>query len=461
MEAKFMLNSEIQNVRDFFQTQSTKDIKFRKKYLKALKKSIKKHEPDILDALKSDLGKNKVEVYATEVGFVMKELSYIIKELKNWAKTKSVTTPMMQFPAKSFIKYEPYGTVLIIGPFNYPFQLVMSPLIGALAAGNCAVVKPSEMTPQTSMVVQEILEEVFPEDYVKVIQGEKEVTSQLLDERFDYIFFTGSTKVGQIVYEKASKHLTPVTLELGGKSPVIIDDTANLKVAAERIAFGKFMNAGQTCVAPDYVLIDNTVKMKFVKALQTTIQEFYGAQIEQSEDFGRIVNDNHFNRLVNIIEDSRQQVIYGGESNADELFVAPTIILDPKLSDSVMQQEIFGPILPIIGYDTFNEVYDIVEQYEKPLALYLFTEDSDQITAVFNRLSFGGGCVNDTILHLANPNLPFGGVGHSGIGSYHGKYSFELFSHEKSYITKSTKLESGLLFPPYKGKFKYVKQLFK
>jgi len=461
MEAKFMLNSEIQNVRDFFQTQSTKDIKFRKKYLKALKKSIKKHESDILDALKSDLGKNKVEAYATEVGFVMKELSYIIKELKNWAKTKSVTTPMMQFPAKSFIKYEPYGTVLIIGPFNYPFQLVMSPLIGALAAGNCAVVKPSEMTPQTSMVVQEILEEVFPPDYVKVVQGEKEVTSQLLDERFDYIFFTGSTKVGQIVYEKASKHLTPVTLELGGKSPVIIDDTSNLKVAAERITFGKFMNAGQTCVAPDYILIDNEIKMKFVEALQATIQEFYGAQIEQSEDFGRIVNDNHFNRLVNIIEDSRQQVIYGGESNADELFVAPTIILDPKLSDSVMQQEIFGPILPIIGYDTFNEVYDIVEQYEKPLALYLFTEDSDQITAVFNRLSFGGGCVNDTILHLANPNLPFGGVGHSGIGSYHGKYSFELFSHEKSYITKSTKLESGLLFPPYKGKFKYVKQLFK
>lgn len=456
-----MLNSETQNVRDFFQTQSTKDIKFRKKYLKALKKSIKKHESDILDALKSDLGKNKVEAYATEVGFVMKELSYIIKELKNWAKTKSVTTPMMQFPAKSFIKYEPYGTVLIIGPFNYPFQLVMSPLIGALAAGNCAVVKPSEMTPQTSMVVQEILEEVFPPDYVKVVQGEKEVTSQLLDERFDYIFFTGSTKVGQIVYEKASKHLTPVTLELGGKSPVIIDDTSNLKVAAERIAFGKFMNAGQTCVAPDYILIDNEIKMKFVEALQATIQEFYGAQIEQCEDFGRIVNDNHFNRLVNIIEDSRQQVIYGGESNADELFVAPTIILDPKLSDSVMQQEIFGPILPIIGYDTFNEVYDIVEQYEKPLALYLFTEDSDQITAVFNRLSFGGGCVNDTILHLANPNLPFGGVGHSGIGSYHGKYSFELFSHEKSYITKSTKLESGLLFPPYKGKFKYVKQLFK
>lgn len=457
-----MLNTETQNVRDFFQTQATKDIKFRKKYLKALKKSIKKHESDILDALKSDLGKNKVEAYATEIGFVKKELSYIIKELKNWAKTKSVTTPMMQFPAKSFIKYEPYGTVLIIGPFNYPFQLVMSPLIGALAAGNCAVVKPSEMTPQTSMVVQEILEEVFHENYVKVIQGEKEVTSQLLDERFDYIFFTGSTKVGQIVYEKASKHLTPVTLELGGKSPAIIDDTANLKVAAERVAFGKFMNAGQTCVAPDYVLIDNKVKMKFVKALQSTIQEFYGIQTEQSEDFGRIVNDNHFNRLVNIIEDSRQQVIYGGESNADELFVAPTIILDPELSDSVMQQEIFGPILPIIGYDTFNEVYDIVEQYEKPLALYLFTEDSDQITAVFNRLSFGGGCVNDTILHLANPNLPFGGVGHfPGIGSYHGKYSFELFSHEKSYITKSTKLESGLLFPPYKGKFKYVKQLFK
>lgn len=456
-----MINSKLSHIRDFFDTDATKDVKFRKKYLKALKKAIKKYESEILEALASDLGKNKVEAYATEVGFVRKELSFVLKELKGWTKTKSVTTPMMQFPAKSFIQYEPYGTVLVIGPFNYPFQLVLSPLIGALAAGNCAVVKPSEMTPATSEVIQLIIEEAFPENYVTVIQGEKEVTSALLEERFDYIFFTGSTRVGQIVYEKASKHLTPVTLELGGKSPVIIDETANLKVAAERVAFGKFMNAGQTCVAPDYVLVHNKVKMKFVKALQTTIHEFYGSNIEQSEDFGHIVNEHHFNRLKEIIDNDHCFIIYGGNNNRAERFIEPTVMLDPSMESAAMQEEIFGPVLPVIGYDDMDEVYRIIKQFEKPLALYLFTEDDDQVETVFSKLSFGGGCVNDTILHLANPNLPFGGVGHSGIGHYHGKYSFECFSHTKSYITKSTKLESGLLFPPYKGKFKYVKQLFK
>lgn len=391
---------------------------------------------------------------------MLKELSTYIKEIKNWSKVKSINTPMMQFPGKSYLMYEPYGTVLIIGPFNYPFQLVMSPLIGAIAAGNCVVVKPSEHTPQTSIVIEQILEEVFEPEYVKVIQGEKEVTSALLDVRFDYIFFTGSTKVGQIVYEKASKHLTPVTLELGGKSPTIIDDTANIKVAAERIAFGKFMNAGQTCIAPDYVLIDNKVKEKFLKAMQSTLNEFYGKNALESEDYGHIINDQHFNRLTAMIDEAHERILIGGTSKADVLHIAPTLI-DARLNDLSMQEEIFGPILPIIGYNNKEEIFETIQQYEKPLALYIFSDDQDFIRDVFTRVSFGGGCVNDTIMHVANPYLPFGGVGHSGMGHYHGKYTFELFSHQKAYMTKSTKLESGIMFPPYKGKFRYVKQIFK
>lgn len=453
-------HEDIKKMKDYFATHETKQIKIRRKKLKALKKAIKAHETDIIDALNSDLGKGKVEAYATEIGIVLKELSTYIKEIKNWSKVKSINTPMMQFPGKSYLMYEPYGTVLIIGPFNYPFQLVMSPLIGAIAAGNCVVVKPSEHTPQTSIVIEQILEEVFEPEYVKVIQGEKEVTSALLDVRFDYIFFTGSTKVGQIVYEKASKHLTPVTLELGGKSPTIIDDTANIKVAAERIAFGKFMNAGQTCIAPDYVLIDNKVKEKFLKAMQSTLNEFYGKNALESEDYGHIINDQHFNRLTAMIDEAHERILIGGTSKADVLHIAPTLI-DARLNDLSMQEEIFGPILPIIGYNNKEEIFETIQQYEKPLALYIFSDDQDFIRDVFTRVSFGGGCVNDTIMHVANPYLPFGGVGHSGMGHYHGKYTFELFSHQKAYMTKSTKLESGIMFPPYKGKFRYVKQIFK
>lgn len=454
------IQESLSKMQDYFDTHETKQVKFRRKKLKALKKSIKAHEADIIDALNSDLGKGKVEAYATEIGIVLKELTMFIKEIKNWSKTKSVNTPMVQFPGKSYLMYEPYGKVLIIGPFNYPFQLVMSPLIGAIAAGNCVVVKPSEHTPQTSIIIEQILKEVFAPEHVQVVQGEKEVTSALLDERFDYIFFTGSSKVGQIVYEKASKHLTPVTLELGGKSPTIVDDTANIKVAAERIAFGKFMNAGQTCVAPDYVLIDNKVKNKFIKALQSTLREFYGAVPFESEDYGNIINDQHFNRLSAMIDEARDRVLIGGDSQADALFIEPTVI-DATLNDLTMQEEIFGPILPVIGFDDREDIFSIIKRFDKPLALYIFSDDHDFVRDVFNRVSFGGGCVNDTIMHVANPYLPFGGVGHSGIGHYHGKYTFELFSHQKGYMTKSTKLESGIMFPPYKGKFRYVKQIFK
>lgn len=445
----------------FFDTDATKDIKFRKKQLKSLRKEIKKREADILKALNQDLGKGKVEGYASEIGIILKSISMFLKELKNYSKPESMNTPMLQFPAKSYVVREPLGTVLIIGPFNYPFQLIMEPLIGAIAAGNCAVVKPSELTPNTSQVIAEIITAAFEPNYVTTVLGEKDVTSALLKEKFDFIFFTGSTKVGQIVYEAASKHLTPVALELGGKSPTIIDETANIKVAAERIAFGKFMNAGQTCVAPDYILIDRKVKDKFIKAMRNTITEFYGKDIERSEDFSRIVNDSHFKRLSGLIDSAADRIVLGGQTNADSRYIEPTLIDEVTLSDDVMQEEIFGPILPIITFDSRDEVFDIVRTFDKPLALYVFSEDSDFVKTVFKRLSFGGGCVNDTLMHVSNPYLPFGGVGPSGIGTYHGKYSFDLFSHQKAYMTKSTKLETGLLFPPYKGKFKYIRQLYK
>lgn len=449
----------LSEMREFFNTHATRDIKVRKKFLKALKKEIMQREKDILNALQSDLGKNKVEAYASEIGIILKSISYMMKEIKSMSKIESVQTPMYQFPSKSYTVREPFGNVLIIGPFNYPFQLVLEPLIGALAAGNTAVVKPSELTPSTSKVVQEIIEAVFPTDYVQVVTGEQETTSALLEEQFDFIFFTGSTKVGQIVYEAASKHLTPVALELGGKSPTIIDDTANIKVAAERIAFGKFMNAGQTCVAPDYILIDRRVKDKFIQALVSTIEDFYGNNPEVSKDFGRIVNERHFNRLKALLEDG--YIVEGGETNESTRYIAPTILDHVSLNDAIMQEEIFGPILPIITFNDKEEVFDIVKQFDKPLALYLFSEDDDYINKVLKYISFGGGCINDTLMHVANPYLPFGGVGKSGIGRYHGKYSFDQFSHLKAFTTKGTKLETGLMFPPYKGKFKYMRQIFK
>ncbi|KAA1037726.1 aldehyde dehydrogenase [Macrococcus equipercicus] len=453
--------AQVEAMNTFFYTDATKEIKFRKKQLKALKKEIQHREADILTALNQDLGKGKVEGYASEIGIILKSISMFLKEIKTYNKVETVTTPMLQFPAKSFVMREPLGTVLIIGPFNYPFQLVMEPLIGAIAAGNCAVVKPSELTPHTSQVISEIIAAAFPPDYVMTVLGEKEATTALLQEKFDFIFFTGSTRVGQIVYEAASRHLTPVALELGGKSPTIIDETANIKVAAERITFGKFMNAGQTCVAPDYILIDRKVKDKFIEAMRMTIAEFYGKNPAESADFGRIVNDNHFRRLSGILASAEGRIVSGGRTEAAERYIEPTLIDDVTLDDEVMKEEIFGPLLPIITFDSRDEVFDIIRSYDKPLALYIFSEDSDFVKTVFKRLSFGGGCINDTLMHVSNPYLPFGGVGASGIGAYHGKYSYDLFSHQKAYMTKGTKLETGLMFPPYKGKFKYIRQFYK
>ncbi|ASJ93037.1 MAG: aldehyde dehydrogenase [Staphylococcus epidermidis] len=456
-----IIRDKFNNSKAFFNTHKTKNLKFRKQQLKLLSKNIKNHENELLDALYKDLGKSKVEAYATEIGMLLKSIKLMRKELKNWSKTKQTDTPLYLFPTKSYIKKEPYGTVLIIGPFNYPVQLVFEPLIGAIAAGNTAIVKPSELTPHVAIVIRDIIEDTFDETYVSVVEGGIEETQTLLSLPFDYIFFTGSEKVGKIVYEAAARKLIPVTLELGGKSPVIVDDTANIKVASERISFGKFTNAGQTCVAPDYILVQRKVKNDLIKALKKTITEFYGENIEKSPDFGRIVNQQHFNRLNDLIQIHKDNVVFGGNSSKEDLYIEPTLLDNITNDNKIMKEEIFGPILPIITYDNFDEVLEIIQSKSKPLSLYLFSEDENMTHRVLEELSFGGGAINDTLMHLANPNLPFGGVGSSGIGQYHGKYSFDTFSHMKSYTFKSTRLESSLFFPPYKGKFKYIKTFFK
>lgn len=445
----------------FFNTQQTKDISFRKEQLKKLSKAIKSYESDILEALYTDLGKNKVEAYATEIGITLKSIKNARKELKNWTKTKNVDTPLYLFPTKSYIKKEPYGTVLIIAPFNYPFQLVFEPLIGAIAAGNTAIIKPSELTPNVARVIKRLINETFDANYIEVIEGGIEETQTLIHLPFDYVFFTGSENVGKIVYQAASENLVPVTLEMGGKSPVIVDETANIKVASERICFGKFTNAGQTCVAPDYILVHESVKDDLITALSKTLREFYGQNIQQSPDYGRIVNLKHYHRLTSLLNSAQMNIVFGGHSDEDERYIEPTL-LDHVTNDSaIMQEEIFGPILPILTYQSLDEAIAFIHQRPKPLSLYLFSEDENATQRVINELSFGGGAINDTLMHLANPKLPFGGVGPSGMGRYHGKYSFDTFTHEKSYIFKSTRLESGVHLPPYKGKFKYIKAFFK
>ncbi|MFO7021713.1 aldehyde dehydrogenase [Staphylococcus aureus] len=444
-----------------FNTQQTKEMSFRKEQLKKLSKAIKSYESDILEALYTDLGKNKVEAYATEIGITLKSIKNARKELKNWTKTKNVDTPLYLFPTKSYIKKEPYGTVLIIAPFNYPFQLVFEPLIGAIAAGNTAIIKPSELTPNVARVIKRLINETFDANYIEVIEGGIEETQTLIHLPFDYVFFTGSENVGKIVYQAASENLVPVTLEMGGKSPVIVDETANIKVASERICFGKFTNAGQTCVAPDYILVHESVKDDLITALSKTLREFYGQNIQQSPDYGRIVNLKHYHRLTSLLNSAQMNIVFGGHSDEDERYIEPTL-LDHVTNDSaIMQEEIFGPILPILTYQSLDEAIAFIHQRPKPLSLYLFSEDENATQRVINELSFGGGAINDTLMHLANPKLPFGGVGASGMGRYHGKYSFDTFTHEKSYIFKSTRLESGVHLPPYKGKFKYIKAFFK
>ena len=429
--------------------------------LKKLKTSIKKYENDILEALRLDLGKHEFEAYLNEVGFVYGSIDDAIKNIKTWTKVKKVKNDSAQFPGKSYIYKCHYGSVLIIGPYNYPFQLLIEPLVGAIAGGNTVVLKPSEYTANVEKVIIEMIKDTFNEEYIAVVSGDYQVNSALLDLEFDYIFFTGSVNVGKIVMEKASKNLIPVTLELGGKSPVIVDNSANLKISAKRIMWGKLINAGQTCVAPDYVLAHEDIYDDLVKEFIKVIKEYYDEDIKNNKDFGRIVNEKHMNRLNDILEADKEKIVFGGEVDFENRFISPTILKNVDLNDKVMSEELFGPILPVIKYKNMEDIKHYISKHKNPLALYVFSENKAFSEEVITRFSFGGGCVNDTISHVASNYLPFGGIGSSGMGSYHGKSSFDTFTHSKSIVKKSTKLDIKLVFPPYKNKINAIKKFMK
>lgn len=445
--------------KDFFDTGVTKDVNFRLEQLKKLKRAVEDREKQIMEALYKDLHKSEFESYLTEIGVVLSSISYFLKHLKKWAKVKKVKVPINQVGSKAYIYYEPYGTVLIIGPSNYPFQLVFEPLIGAIAAGNCAILKPSEQTPHTGKVIKEIITETFDENFISVVEGGKEITKSLINDRVDYIFFTGSVAVGKIIAEAAGRNLIPYTLELGGKSPCIVHNDANLEIAAKRIVWGKFVNNGQTCVAPDYLLVHKDVKDDLLVKIKKYIVELYGESPIDNNDYGRIVNQNQCRRLINLIDKNR--VFVGGEYKEEECYISPTVIDNVNWEDEIMKDEIFGPIIPVIQYDCIESIIKKIKEREKPLALYIFTSTKEVEKRIINEISYGGGCVNDTLFHLINPNLPFGGVGASGIGAYHGKTSFETFSHKKSIVKKTTLFDFNIIFPPYKNKLKIVKKLFK
>ncbi|HBB27731.1 MAG TPA: aldehyde dehydrogenase family protein [Clostridiales bacterium] len=448
----------INNQKLYFSKEKTRDISFRKKQLEKLYKSIKQHENEILIALKSDLNKSAFEAYETEVGMVYEELKFMLKNIKNFSKPRRIKTPLMHFPSKSYQYQDPYGCVLIMSPWNYPFQLTLVPLIGAIAAGNCAVVKPSNYAKETSRVILKILSE-FPQEYIAVVEGGRDVNNALLEEKFDYIFFTGSPLVGKLVMEKAAQHLTPMTLELGGKSPCIIDKTAKIDLAAKRVAWGKLLNSGQTCVAPDYIIVHESIKNEFINALKKYIEVFYGKNPEKNPEYPKIINKIHFDRLSELINNSEN--VYGGKTNSETYQIAPAIIDNCQWDGLVMKDEIFGPILPIISYNDLDEIIKQINSRPKPLALYCFTESKTIENKILKSVLYGGGCINDTVLHLANPYLSFGGVGESGLGKYHGKESFYTFSHTKSVLKRGTSSDINLRYAPYKDNLKLIKKILK
>lgn len=442
--------------KSFFMKDETKSYEFRKKQLEQLKIAIKAYEEELIKALYEDLHKSSIEAYTTEIGFVYKSIRDASKNLKKWMKVEKVKTPLFMLGSKSYMLYEPLGSVLIIGPYNYPFQLVIEPLIGAIAAGNTVVIKPSEYTVHTEKVLLKMFDEYFDESYIKVVTGDKEITSQLLDLRFDHIFFTGSTEVGKIVYQKASRHLIPVTLELGGKSPTLVLKDANLKLAARRIVFAKFLNAGQTCIAPDYIYVDDSVHDEFIEYVKEEIKKQY----PDLDQMGHIVNQRHYDRLKGLI--NREKIIFEYDQKENGHFLSPIIMKNVTWDDKIMQEEIFGPILPILTFKNLDHVIELLKTKEKPLALYLFTNDKHMMKKVFTKLSFGNGAINEALMQVANTNLPFGGVGHSGMARYHGIYSFKGFSHLKTFTKKSVLFDVKLAYPPYdKNKEKLIKKILK
>lgn len=443
----------------FFVSQKTKDVNFRVKLLKTLKNEIQNKESSIFEALKKDFKKPEFETFLSEFGLVISELDLAIKKLKTWSKPERVKSSILTFPSSDYIYKEPYGNVLVIAPWNYPFLLAIAPLVMAIAAGNTVVLKPSELTINTSKILTEIIDKVFPKEVAISVEGDAETATQLLAQKWDYIFFTGSVSVGKIVAQAAAKHLTPVTLELGGKSPCIIDGSVDLKLTARRLAWGKFLNGGQTCIAPDYIIVHFTIKSEFIDALKSEILKMYGGNPKVSPDFPRIINQKNFDRLTNLLKN--ETVAFGGDTDQNELYISPTIIDAPNLDSPIMSEEIFGPILPILTYSLEKEIENIIRYFEKPLALYVFSKNSKFIETILNKYSFGGGVINDTLIHFGNQKLPFGGVGFSGMGCYHGKFGFDTFSHKKSVIKRGTWFDPSLRYPPYKNKLNFVKRLFK
>lgn len=461
------LDELLQKQKDYFRTGETRDIEFRISKLKRLKKAIKIYEQKVLEALRKDLGKPEQESFFSEVGGIYASIDLFVKNLAKWTKARAVNTPIVQY-GESYIEYEPYGSVLIIAPFNYPFQLAMEPLIGAIASGNTAVVKPSELAPETEKVISDIIREAFDESYVASVCGGVDVITKLLSLRFDYIFFTGSVRIGKIVMEAASKNLTPVTLELGGKSPVFVDENFDVRLAAKRIAWGKFLNNGQTCIAPDYVLVHESRKLALIEELKAVIREHYGENIKENPDYGRIINEKQAERLAKILESDKDLVVFGGDFDIEQRYIAPAILDLGKLGDAsvsesaAMADEIFGPILPIVSYENLDEAVDKVRDGEKPLAMYIFSKNKEYIGSVKSRISSGNITINDTVKHVSIDSLPFGGVGHSGMGSYHGKYSIETFSHRRGVYRNKARFNIKQIAPPYNEKaFEFLRKLFK
>ena len=446
-----MIDYEIKEIlklhREFFDSHRTDSIKFRKRMLKRLKVALEVYDQQIVSAVKDDLGKSNVETYMSEIGMVLEEINWMMRHMKKLSKDKRARTPLAQFHSKSFISPKPYGTVLIISPWNYPLLLTLGPLVDAIAAGNTVVIKPSEYTPKTTKVICDIVKECFPPAYVAVVEGDAKTNKVILAQKFDKIFFTGSTRVGAEVMKAAAKTLTPVTLELGGKSPCIVDKSAKIPLAAKRIVFGKFLNCGQTCVAPDYILCQESIKDKLVQAIIEEIRKQFGSQPLQNPDYGKIINKGHFERLNGLID--KDKVVWGGQSNLDREQIEPTVMDKVTWSDPIMQDEIFGPILPILTYKKLKHAIKEVNDRPHPLALYLFTENKKVKKKVLKNCQFGGGCINDTVIHLATTNMPFGGVGASGMGSYHGKAGFECFTHYRSIVDKKTWLDIPLRYQPY------------
>lgn len=435
------------------------DIYYRQQSLIKLLNCVQQYEQEIINALYDDFKKPAFEALTTETGYIRAELNQTIKTIHSWAKPQLVLPSLINFPSTDYIYKEPYGKVLIISPWNYPYQLALCPLIAAVAAGNQVVLKPSELTPNTAKIIAKIINETFDKNHVECIEGGVEVTTSLLAKRWDYIFFTGSVAVGKIVAKAAAENLTPVTLELGGKNPCIIDATANLKLSAKRIVWGKFINAGQTCIAPDYILVSEKIKTAFVELLKKEITIAYGENPEISSDFPRIINEKNWKRQLALLEN--QTILFGGKTNSADFYIAPTLVDEPSLDSLVMKDEIFGPILPILSFKNENDLEAIISTYEKPLSLYVFTENNTFAKKIIQKYSFGGGCINDTVIHFSNKRLPFGGVGQSGMGAYHGKLSFNIFSHQKSVLKKANWIDLPLRYAPYKGKLNLIKTVLK